>query len=413
MVMKKPVSVAVIVVAGGSGQRAADREHALPKQYRDLSGKPVLAHSLTRFARMQDVDVILPVIGAGQEKWYRRIGFEDRKLLPPVTGGNSRQQSCLFGLEALEKVAPRFVLIHDAARPLVFEDTLERLLAALKHHQGAIPALPVTDTIKKSTDGCHIEETANRNHLWAAQTPQGFHYADILQAHRSAQEQTTPLTDDSAVAEWAGLDVVLVAGDKRTQKITTSADFARLAALLSHEVPMETRIGNGLDIHPFGSGNKVILGGIPIPHDAGLKGHSDADAALHVLTDALLGALAEGDIGTHFPPSEKRWKGEPSTTFLSFATGRVAERGGRIIHLDLTINCEAPKINPHVPEIRKSIADICGIDTSRVSVKATTSEKMGFVGRREGLMTMATATIQLPVSTRDEDLSKKEQPDNV
>ncbi len=413
MHMNNPVNVAVIVVAGGSGQRAAEQGDAAPKQYRHLCGEPVLAHSLSRFARMRDVDVILPVIGAGHEKWYRRTALENRKIQPPVIGGGSRQQSCFAGLEALNTLAPRFVLIHDAARPLVFQDTLERILAALQHHQGAIPVLPVTDTIKKSVDGCRIAQTVNRNHLWAAQTPQGFHYADILQAHRSAQEQTTALTDDSAVAEWAGLDVVLVAGDKRTQKITTAADFGRLAALLSNEAPMETRVGNGLDIHPFGNGDRVMLGGIPIPHDAGLQGHSDADAALHVLTDALLGALAEGDIGTHFPPSDQRWKGEPSTTFLSFAAGRVAARGGRIIHLDLTINCEAPRINPHVAAIRNNIARICSIQPERVSVKATTSEKMGFVGRREGLMTMATATIQLPVSTRDEDLSKKEQPDNV
>jgi len=390
-------TVAVIIVAAGRGTRAtATGEGEIPKQYKLLRGVPLIKHTINRFLKVDAVTWVLPVIHRADTHLFEGLGIDHERLIAPVSGGETRQLSVLAGLETLSEKAPDYVLIHDAARPFVSPKVIEGVVAGLGTAEAVLPVTLVTDTIKRSVDGRTVGGTEDRTQLFAAQTPQGFHYDAILKAHRRAAEISDGFTDDAAIAEWAHIPVALSDGDPDNIKITTPADFVRAETILDGVEPMETRVGSGVDTHQFEPGDAVILGGITIPHSAKLKGHSDADTALHVLTDALLGALAEGDIGTHFPPSEPKWKGEPSSTFIRFAADRVAQRGGRIVHLDLTIMCEAPKIGPHVAKMRQSVASLCGIDEGRVSVKATTSEKMGFVGRGEGLMTMATATIELP-----------------
>jgi 2-C-methyl-D-erythritol 4-phosphate cytidylyltransferase/2-C-methyl-D-erythritol 2,4-cyclodiphosphate synthase len=382
-------SIAVVVVAAGTGERMGGE----PKQYRLLAGKPVLRRTIEAFLARPDVSWVVPVINEAHRERYETLGLSDRRLLPPVVGAATRQASVLRGLEALAAVSPDLVLIQDAARPLVDVATIAGVLAALG--EAALPVIPVTDTIKRSGDGKWSSGTENRRELFAAQTPQGFAYAAILDAHRRAASQPTEFTDDAAVAEWAGMRVALTAGSPRNIKLTHAEDFERAERLLGGGA-METRTGSGFDVHPFEPGDAVWLGGVRIPHTARLKGHSDADAALHALCDAIYGALGEGDIGTHFPPSDPRWKGESSATFLRHAAGRVAERGGRIVNLDLTIVCEAPRISPHVAAMKAAIGEAAGVAPGRIGIKATTSEQLGFTGRGEGLMAMAMATIQLP-----------------
>lgn len=387
--------VAVIVVAAGRGTRVGGSEE-LPKQYRLLAGQPVLARTLNQFLSSLAVSMVLPIIHQDDNARFDALSIDDERLLAPVFGGATRQLSVFAGLEALEVHAPDFVLIHDAARPFVDAELVDTIIAGLKDAEAVLPVTTVIDTIKRSADGRTVGGTEDRTQLYAAQTPQGFHYETIFAAHKRAVEMSDSFTDDAAIAEWARIPVALAHGSIDNIKLTTARDFERAAQFLGGVDNMETHVGTGFDVHQFEPGDGVILGGISIPHTAKLKGHSDADAALHVLTDALLGALADGDIGTHFPPSEEKWRGEASSTFLKFAADRVAARQGRIVHIDLTIICEFPKIGPHKDLIRGNIAKICGISVSRVSVKATTSEKMGFVGRGEGLATMAAATIELP-----------------
>ena len=390
-------SIAALIVAAGRGTRLSPTDEARPKQYLDLAGTPVLARSIAGFAGHEAIDTVLAVIGPEDDAFYADLPPDGTgKVLPPVTGGATRQLSVLKGLEALEKTHPDLVLIHDGARPIVPAAVIDGVIAALDAADAALPATPVIDTIKRSQDGRTVGGTEDRTQLFAAQTPQGFAFDRILGLHRRVREITDGFTDDTAIAEWGGVPVALSEGSADNIKITLPGDLSRAAQILKGSSKMQTRIGNGYDVHPFVPGDAVILGGVTIPHDKKLKGHSDADAGLHVLTDALLGALAEGDIGTHFPPSEEKWRGEPSRTFLGFAAERVAARGGRIVNLDLTIVAERPKIGPHVAAMRENIARICGIDISRVSVKATTSEKMGFVGREEGIATIGSASVELP-----------------
>jgi 2-C-methyl-D-erythritol 4-phosphate cytidylyltransferase/2-C-methyl-D-erythritol 2,4-cyclodiphosphate synthase len=382
-------SIAVIVVAAGSGQRMGGE----PKQYRQLAGRSVLARTVDVFTRRPDVRWVLPVINPEHAGWYAAMKLSHPHLLPPVAGGASRQASVLRGLEALASANPDLVLVHDAARPLVDDIVVGGVIAALG--EAALPVLPVTDTIKRSLDGTRVSGTENRQQLYAAQTPQGFAYDLILAAHRRAALTSSEFTDDAAIAEWAGIAVALTAGSPRNIKLTTPDDFERAERLLGGP-QMETRTGTGFDVHPFEAGDAVWLGGVSIPHTARLKGHSDADAALHAISDAIYGALGEGDIGTFFPPSDARWKGAASRVFLEHAAGLVAQRHGRIVNLDLTIVCEAPRIAPHVAAMKKAIAEAAGIVASRIAIKATTSERLGFTGRGEGLMAMATATLELP-----------------
>jgi 2-C-methyl-D-erythritol 4-phosphate cytidylyltransferase/2-C-methyl-D-erythritol 2,4-cyclodiphosphate synthase len=308
-----------------------------------------------------------------------------------VPGGASRQDSVRAGLESLEPLAPARVVIHDGARPFPSEAVIDRVLAALETTPGAIPALPVVDTLKRGAEG-RVRETVARGDLWRAQTPQGFRYPEILAAHRALAG--AELTDDAAIAEAAALAVALVEGDEANIKVTTPGDLARAEAWL--RAGGETRVGFGSDVHRFGPGDTLRLCGVSIAHSAGLAGHSDADVGLHALTDALLGALGEGDIGSHFPPSDAAWRGADSAVFLRHAGALAAARGGEITHLDVTLVCEAPKIAPHRSAMVARIAEILEIPAARVSVKATTTEGLGFTGRREGIAAQAVATLHLP-----------------
>lgn len=382
-------SIAVVVVAAGKGERVGGG----PKQYRMLAGKPVLTRTIEAFARRADVTWVQVVVHPDHAAQFGALGITDPKVLPPVAGAATRQGSVLAGLEALASRHPDLVLIQDAARPLVDNRVIDGVVNALG--QAALPVVPVTDTIKRSRDGRFAHGTESRRELFAAQTPQGFAFDVILEAHRRAAGSPEEFTDDAAIAEWAGVPVALTAGSVHNIKLTHAEDFERAERLLGSRT-METRVGTGFDVHPFEPGDAVWLAGVRIPHTARLKGHSDADAALHALADAIYGALGEGDIGTFFPPSDPEWRGAASSVFLKHAAGLVAGRGGRIVNLDLTIVCEAPRIAPHVPAMKAAIADTCGIGEGRIAVKATTSEKLGFTGRNEGLMAMATATIELP-----------------
>lgn len=376
-----------LVVAAGRGRRFGGD---LPKQYLSLGGRMVLRHSLARLAAHPGISAVRAVIHPDDRLFYD-IAAAGLPLLDPVYGGETRQDSVRLGLESLSDLAPDLVLIHDGARPFIDQGTVSRVLFALDSHPGAIPALAVADTIKRAEDGL-ITGTVDRSSLWRAQTPQGFRYADILDAHRRAAGRE--LTDDAAVAEQAGLPVALVAGSEDNVKITTLADLERAAR--AFQGPGEIRTGSGYDVHRFAPGTAVNLCGVAVPHDFALEGHSDADVALHALTDAILGAISAGDIGHHFPPSDPRWKGASSDHFLRHAASLVAGLGGNIRHVDLTIICERPKIGPHRLAMAAKVAEILAITQDRVSVKATTTEGLGFTGRREGIAAQAVATVHLP-----------------
>lgn len=381
---------AAIVVAAGRGSRAGE---GLPKQYRRIDGSMVLSRTLERFCRHADVAAVQVVIHPDDAPLYAEAASGLPNLLPPVAGGADRQASVLAGLEALAPLAPDLVLVHDAARPFLSPALIDRAIAAARTHGAAVPGLAVTDTIKIVDGQGLVRATPDRASLRAVQTPQAFRYALLHAAHAAAWASgQTGLTDDAAVMEWAGHPVAVFPGETENVKLTHPSDFAARAALT------DVRTGTGFDVHAFGPGDHVMLGGIAIPFTQGLDGHSDADVGLHALTDALLGALCDGDIGAHFPPSDPQWKGATSDRFLAFAAERVRRRGGRIGHLDLTLICEAPKIGPHRDAMRARISEIVGVAVERISVKATTTEKLGFAGRREGIAAMASATIRLPES---------------
>ncbi|HYS47879.1 MAG TPA: bifunctional 2-C-methyl-D-erythritol 4-phosphate cytidylyltransferase/2-C-methyl-D-erythritol 2,4-cyclodiphosphate synthase [Xanthobacteraceae bacterium] len=390
-----PLSIAALVVAAGRGLRAGGHR---PKQYRPAAGEPAIRASLRLFAGHPEVELVQPVIHPDDGPFYRAAAA-GLDLLPPVFGGATRQASVRAGLEALADKRPDAVLVHDAARPYASAALVSRAIAAIGATGAAIPVLPVTDTVK-SVDpaGARVETTLDRTRLRTVQTPQVFLFDRLLAAHRRAAEAgREDFTDDAALAEWAGLDVALFEGERGNVKLTTAEDVVRaeqhhLAALA------DLRTGTGFDVHAFGPGDHVMLAGVKIAHARGLVGHSDADVGLHALTDALLGALAEGDIGTHFPPSDPQWRGAASDRFLAFASERVRARGGAIAHLDLTLVCEAPRIGEHRDAMRARIAAIAAVDVARVAVKATTSERLGFTGRGEGIAALATATVRLPWS---------------
>jgi 2-C-methyl-D-erythritol 4-phosphate cytidylyltransferase/2-C-methyl-D-erythritol 2,4-cyclodiphosphate synthase len=316
--------------------------------------------------------------------------------LPPAFGGATRQASVRAGLEALAPQKPDIVLVHDAARPFASAALVARAIDAAQKTGAAVPALPVTDTVKSVDRQGFVEATLDRKKLRTVQTPQAFAFAALLEAHRKAAALgREDFTDDASLAEWAGMKVAVFDGEPGNIKITSADDFARVEAMQFASLS-DVRTGTGIDVHAFGPGDHVVLGGLAIPHDRMLTGHSDADVVLHALTDAILGTLAEGDIGAHFPPSDPQWRGASSDRFLKFAVERVAARGGRIAHLDVTVVCEAPKIGPHRDAMRANIAELAGIALERVAVKATTSEKLGFTGRGEGIAAFATATVRLP-----------------
>ncbi|MBK8211007.1 MAG: bifunctional 2-C-methyl-D-erythritol 4-phosphate cytidylyltransferase/2-C-methyl-D-erythritol 2,4-cyclodiphosphate synthase [Rhodospirillales bacterium] len=379
-----------LVVAAGRGSRFGSGE---PKQYRLLAGQPILRRAVAPLLAHPRIGGVRVIIHADDTHAYRKA-VGDLPLLPPVPGGATRQESALRGLESLGAMPPHRVLIHDAARPFVSAAMLDRIIGALDRREGAIPALPVVDTLKRGSDGAVplVVCTQERAGLWRAQTPQGFHYPALLAAHRAAAGSA--LTDDAAVAEAAGMSVVMVPGDEDNLKVTTEDDLLRAERVLA--AGRETRTATGFDVHRFCDGDHVMLCGIAVPHDHALLGHSDADVGLHALTDALLGTVGEGDIGSHFPPSEPRWRGAPSELFLRHAAGLIAAAGGRIVNVDVTLICERPKVGAHRSAMRARIADLLGIDVGRVSVKATTTEELGFTGRREGIAAQAVASVNLP-----------------
>jgi len=387
--------VAAIILAAGRGERAGQ---GLPKQFRLLGGEPVLRRSLRLFAAHSSIDAVQAVVNPVHDAEFRRSAANIEKLLAPIPGGSTRQESVRAGLEALERSAPDFVLVHDAARPLASSALLDRAISAVMATGAAIPAIPVTDTIKRVDAMGVVTGTLDRATLRAAQTPQAFSFDKLLAAHRRAADaRRNDFSDDAGLAEWAGLQVTTFVGEPGNIKLTTEDDFT-LAEMNDAAALSDIRTGNGFDVHALGPGDHVILGGVSIEHDQSLIGHSDADVLLHAITDAILGAIAAGDIGHHFPPSDPQWRGASSHKFLDHAVELVAARGGRIAHVDATILCEAPKISPHAKAMRANIAGICRIDESRVSVKATTTERLGFLGRGEGIAAMATVTVRLPWS---------------
>ena len=379
--------IAALIVAAGKGERV---RRAVPKQFQPLLGQTLLRRSVGAFA-ISEIGAIQVV--AASERWGDcEAALAGLDILPFVEGGVTRQESVRNGLEALEQHAPEFVLIHDAARPLVSASVIRWVIAALEDGAGAaVPVLPVADSLKRKNGGTWT--SLSRDGLYRAQTPQGFRFKDILAAHR--QFRAKSVTDDMAIAELAGMAIATVEGEETNMKITKEDDF-RHAALLLRGTMDEFRTGQGFDAHHFAPGDHLWLCGVKIAHDAALAGHSDADAGLHALTDAILGALGADDIGRHFPPTDEKWRGASSSVFLSHAAQLVVRAGGAIVHCDVTILCERPKIAPHRDAMRARIAEILNLEVSRVSVKATTTEGMGFLGRGEGLAAEAVATIRLP-----------------
>ena len=384
-------SCIALIVAAGSGERFGSE---LPKQYLTLAGQPLLRRAIEAFRGHPAVSGVQVVYQPAHRNLYDDA-VAGLNLPEPVPGGATRQDSGRFGLERLVESpsgAPDYVLIHDAARPLVDAGTISRVVAALEHAPAAIAAVPVIDTLKKG-EGGFTAGTVDRAGLWRAQTPQGFRFSSILEAHRRLAG--AGLTDDAAVAEAAGLPVALVLGSPDNLKVTTPIDLERAHRLLGAGLP-DIRTGMGFDVHRFAAGDGVMLCGVKVPHTHRLEGHSDADVALHALTDAILGAIAAGDIGSHFPPSEPKWRGVDSTVFLRHAVELVRARGGAINHVDVTVICERPKVGPHRAAMAARLAEVLEIDPGRISVKATTTEKLGFTGREEGIAAQAIATVVLP-----------------
>lgn len=384
------MTTVALIVAAGRGERFGSDT---PKQYVPLGGQPLLRHCVTNLSRHPAITGVRVVFDPSESAHYG-AAVDGLAVMGPVPGGASRQESVRLGLESLADLKPDNVLIHDGARPFCESAVVDRILSGLASHDGAIAALPVVDTLKRADDRDGVSETLDRSRIWRAQTPQGFLYRPILEAHRAAACRDD-LTDDAAVAELAGLDVALVLGAEDNLKVTTPDDLDRAEAILARRQG-DVRVGSGFDVHRFGPGDKVTLCGIEIPHDRALVGHSDADVALHALTDAILGALGAGDIGRHFPPSEPQWRGAASNIFVRDAVARTHQRGGTIAHADITITCEAPKILPHGEAMQARVALMLGIDLSRVSIKATTTEGLGFTGRREGIAAQAIVTLRLP-----------------
>jgi 2-C-methyl-D-erythritol 4-phosphate cytidylyltransferase / 2-C-methyl-D-erythritol 2,4-cyclodiphosphate synthase len=374
--------IAAILVAAGTGTRfGADQ----PKQFLLLAGKPVIRHAAEALA--EHVSLLQPV-GDAEPIEAALLGLTG--CLPPILGGATRQDSVRIGLEALARHDPDIVLVHDAARPFIPPGTIPALLAALAESQGAIPAAPVADTLKRVVRGV-ITETVPRTGLFRAQTPQAFHFAALLAVHRSG---VTGATDDAALLEAAGQSVEVVPGSDDNIKLTYPDDLVRLERIMA--TPLTPRVGTGFDVHVLEAGRKLVLCGVSIPHDKGLAGHSDADVGIHALCDAIYGALAEGDIGRHFPPTETTWKDADSARFLSHAAQRIAARGARLANADVTLICERPKITPHAPAMIARLASLLGVSPGCISVKATTTERLGFTGRGEGIAAQAVVSILVP-----------------
>ena len=388
--------IAVIIVAAGRGHRFGGE---MTKQYLEVHQQPLVRHAVQAFLDHPAIDLILPVIHPDDaDILANALGGLD--YLEPVAGGAARQDSVRNGLEGLASSAPDYVLVHDAARPMVAPALIDRVIEALQDTSGVIPGIAVVDTLKRADDDGIITDTVSRDGLWRAQTPQGFKYADLLAAHRSAIGQE--LTDDAAVMEASGYRVAVVLGDENNIKVTTPDDLMRMEEIMSDDSAQAKlvrspsfRIGSGYDVHKLGPGDHVTLCGVKITSERALIGHSDADVALHAVTDAVFGAIADGDIGSHFPPTDSQWRGASSDQFLAYACERMRERGFELSNIDLTIICEKPKIGPHRDAMRARLAEIAQIDVSCVSVKATTTERLGFTGRGEGIAAEAVIIIEI------------------
>jgi 2-C-methyl-D-erythritol 4-phosphate cytidylyltransferase / 2-C-methyl-D-erythritol 2,4-cyclodiphosphate synthase len=398
--MSKTTDFAILVVAAGRGSRAGP---GVPKQYRPLAGKPLIAWTLSTLLKAAPTARLKAVIHPDDLPAYRSAvadleTAELGRLLPPALGGELRQDSVRLGLEALaQEDPPQIVLIHDGARPFASAELLARAYDAAVRHGAAVPGLPLTDTVKQVDATARIIATPRRETLRSVQTPQAFAFDLILAAHRkAAQAGQTGLTDDAAIAEWAGHAVYVFEGERENMKITDTEDFVRAEARLLRELP-DVRAGQGFDIHAFGPGDHIWIGGVKIPHDHSLLGHSDADVLLHAITDAILGAISDGDIGSHFPPTDPQWQGAASSIFLAAALEKLRARGGMLAHVDAMLIGERPKIGPYRDAIRAGIAKIAGISETRVAVKATTSERLGSLGREEGIAALAIATVRLPL----------------
>ncbi len=395
----------VLIVAAGRGSRAGD---GLPKQYRRLNGKPVLVHTLEAFLRIGRIGAVQVVIHPDDREHYdNALGLLPpswhARIRQPALGGATRAITVRIGLEALALAqdGAEVVLIHDAARPFVDEALIDRAITAGRDAGAAIPVLPVTDTVKRIDAAGVVMSTLDRDQLRVVQTPQAFRLARILSAHRRAAEaRRDDFTDDGAIIEWVGEKLSTFPGSAGNIKLTTAGDFMTSEARLAAARPMLTRVATGYDVHAFGPGDHVWLCGVKVAHDRGVVAHSDGDVALHALCDALFGVIGDGDIGTHFPPSDLQWRGAASDQFLAFACGRLAARGGIIDHLDVSIVCEKPKIGPHREAMQARIAAITGVRPDQVGLKATTSERLGFTGRSEGLAALATVTVRLPEADR-------------
>jgi 2-C-methyl-D-erythritol 4-phosphate cytidylyltransferase/2-C-methyl-D-erythritol 2,4-cyclodiphosphate synthase len=388
------MKIGAVVVAAGTGSRAGGER---PKQYQTVGGRPVVWWALKSFCDHPLISHIQPVIGAGQTELFESAAA-DLTVEAPVIGGATRQESCRLGLQALAKHNLTHVLIHDAARPFISAELISRVIAGLEEHGGVVPGIALADTIKKAPDGT-IERTVDRTGLWVVQTPQGFAFDAICAAHEKARQSgQSSLTDDAAVAELAGIEVAIVPGNSENRKITTSEDLAEANSALNTTLGSlpDIRTGVGIDIHPFAPGDHVMLCGIKIAHTHKLAGHSDADAALHALTDAILGAIGEADIGTFFPPSDPQWKDASSAIFLEKAVELVAERGGQVGNADIAILAEAPRISPHIAAMKARLSTLLRISEERIAIKATTAERLGFVGRSEGIAAFATVLVRLP-----------------
>lgn len=380
------ISAPVILVAAGRGNRAGG---GLPKQYQLVASKPLLRLTIENLQKSPNVADILCVIHRDDIELYNKA-TAGLSLLPPVFGGETRQESALSGLKALDD--PSHVMIHDAARPFVPPALITRLVTT--QAKGAIPGIAITDTVKRTDMDAKIIGTIDRNQLFTVQTPQFFHYETLVQAYSNLDVST--LTDDAMIMEAAGHSTVIIKGDPVNFKVTNPEDFKKAEAMMMNTLT-DIRTGHGYDVHRFKDGDHVILNGIRIPHTHALKGHSDADVAMHALTDALLSLIAAGDIGTHFPPSDPQWKGAPSDIFLKKACDLIADKGGMISNMVVTIICEGPKIGPHREAMRAKLAEITTVPVDRISVQATTTEKLGFTGRNEGIAAEAVATVRLPL----------------
>ena len=389
--------ICAIVVAAGRGNRFG---HTTPKQYEEIDGQYIIRKAISPFVHHPDIGHVQVVIHPDDQAIYEHA-TRDMPLPPPVYGAKERQGSVYAGLKALEPYNPKYVLIHDAARPFISTSLIQKIIDSLDSASGAVPALPMTDTLKEGQNG-FIEKTLNRNHVWAAQTPQGFHFQNLLAAHTMYAGQDA--FDDAHIMERAGYGpIALINGDIENRKVTYSSDISLAETSQERSTSQEThlsetRTGIGFDVHAFCEGDSITLCGIKIPYTKSLNGHSDADVALHALCDALYGSIGASDIGEHFPPSDSHWKNAPSQIFVDHAQGMIRKKKGRITNVDITIICEDPKIGPYRSEMREAVASQLGLDVTRVNIKATTTEKRGALGRKEGIAAQAIATITLPYS---------------